>query len=565
MVTSAKWRSTGSLEKVAKGTRHQPLNATRDRCLSPAGHVTSVNTANLIAPSDTSTDPKCKSVAQNSATSWSGFVSQPKKARALSTQASQAVSRSLGLPIRAKGSGLSLAVHHREGVLSQRPVSPASPSTHKKQHHSNSMGRPADLLFTQFSHGIPDQTSMTFTSPLDFAPMHARERPAVEATRTHHIVENPKNTFPESPHARVPRPSHPAPPRTRKSVYDHPALQPSADDEWSTFPQRKPRPRDLSNNLITTSAKFRLPTRSVVRSPTTENHEERSGKRPRITLYRPPSRSVAVDLASLENRYALVRGTMRKRRCASGAAWDALGLPSCGAVYVDGSAAVEIGILVWRGMQVKPPISKSLKRSASVASLPTPPRTVRKRSRSRGSAYHSSDDDESHHVLEELGGAPHKRRRIDAVVAELNAEDREDAFWLADAPVEPQPRQAPGLPKSSFWCSEKPALDASARASGLFPVGGLYPRRLFGPPRRGRSQAKTQGQVSTAPRRSPSPAWDDDGEDDDTLGGPPRATLAQEFERIGKAEGKASAGTVAVPKEGTKVAKMKPKSGELLT
>ena len=191
MVTSAKWSSTGSLEKAAKGTRHQPLNATRDRCLSPAGHVTSVNTANLIAPSDTSTDPKCKSVAQSSATSWSGFVSQPKKARALSTQASQAVSRSLGLPIRAKGSGLSLAVHHGEGVLSQRPVSPASPSTHKKQHHSNSMGRPADLLFTQFSHGIPDQTSMTFTSPLDFAPMHARERPAVEATCTHHIVENP--------------------------------------------------------------------------------------------------------------------------------------------------------------------------------------------------------------------------------------------------------------------------------------------------------------------------------------------------------------------------------------
>src|SRR6266404_7429987 len=100
------------------------------------------------------------------------------------------------------------------------------------------------------------------------------------------------------------------------------------------------------------------------------------------------------------------------------------------------------------------PPSKSLKRSASVASLPTPPRTVRKRSRSRGSAYHSSDDEEvddalpvvsphfspsqSQHVLEELDVAPHKRRRIDAVVAELNAEDGEDAFWLADAPVEPK-------------------------------------------------------------------------------------------------------------------------------
>jgi hypothetical protein len=103
--------------------------------------------------------------------------------------------------------------------------------------------------------------------------------------------------------------SRPAPPRTPKSVYDHPALQPSADDdsEWSTFPQRKPRLRELSNDLITTSAKFRLPVR-------TENHEERTGKRPRITLYRPPPRTVTVDLTGIEGRYALVRGTMRKVR-----------------------------------------------------------------------------------------------------------------------------------------------------------------------------------------------------------------------------------------------------------
>ena len=100
--------------------------------------------------------------------------------------------------------------------------------------------------------------------------------------------------------------------------------------------------------------------------------------------------------------------------------------------------------------RVRPPNSKSLKRSASVASLPTPPRTVRKRSRSRGSAYHSSDDEaddvlpvvspnaspsQSQHASDELGVVSHKRRRIDAVVAELNAEECEDAFWLAGAPV----------------------------------------------------------------------------------------------------------------------------------
>ena len=173
--------------------------------------------------------------------------------------------------------------------------------------------------------------------------------------------------------------------------------------------------------------------------------------------------------------------------------------------------------------RVRPPISKSLKRSASVASLPTPPRTVRKRSRSRGSAYHSSDDDEvddalpvvsphfspsqSHHVLEELGGAPHKRRRIDAVVAELNAEDREDAFWLADAPVEPQvpkpasktsrfPRSVSkgkppsssrrGPPTSTRRLSQSRAVPASSCPTtwSLLSPPPTRPRRPVTPPRK---------------------------------------------------------------------------------
>lgn len=45
-----------------------------------------------------------------------------------------------------------------------------------------------------------------------------------------------------------------------------------------------------------------------------ENHEERSGKRPRITLYRPPPRTATVNLDGLEGRYTLVRNTMRKVR-----------------------------------------------------------------------------------------------------------------------------------------------------------------------------------------------------------------------------------------------------------
>jgi hypothetical protein len=122
--------------------------------------------------------------------------------------------------------------------------------------------------------------------------------------------------YPNSPTLEFVDASRPASSYTRKSAYDHPALQHPADDdsEWSTLPQRKPRSRGLSSNLIATSAKFHLPIHSRDLPPTTENHEERTGKRPRITLYCPPPRTVTVDLDSLEGRYALVRGTMRKVR-----------------------------------------------------------------------------------------------------------------------------------------------------------------------------------------------------------------------------------------------------------
>ena len=122
--------------------------------------------------------------------------------------------------------------------------------------------------------------------------------------------------YPDLPTPALVDASRPALSYTRKSAYDHPTLQPPADDdsEWSTLPQRKPRSRGLSSNLTTTSAKFRLPIHSRDLSPTTNNHEERTGKRPRITLYRPPPRTVTVDLDNLEGRYTLVRGTMRKVR-----------------------------------------------------------------------------------------------------------------------------------------------------------------------------------------------------------------------------------------------------------
>lgn len=134
-------------------------------------------------------------------------------------------------------------------------------------------------------------------------------------------LSTPVSVYSQTLYPNLPTPelvgaSRPAPSYTRKSAYDHPALQPPSEDDsgWSTLPQRKPRSRGLSSNLITTSAKFRLPIHSRDLSSTTENHEETTGKRPRITLYRPPPRTVTVDVDSLEGRYTLVRGTMRKVR-----------------------------------------------------------------------------------------------------------------------------------------------------------------------------------------------------------------------------------------------------------
>jgi hypothetical protein len=100
------------------------------------------------------------------------------------------------------------------------------------------------------------------------------------------------------------------------SAYDHPALQPTPEDdtEWSTLPQRQRQPSERLNNSIATSAKFRLPICPRTSSPTTEPDEVGMRKRPRISLYRPPPRTATVDIASLESRYALVRGAMRKVR-----------------------------------------------------------------------------------------------------------------------------------------------------------------------------------------------------------------------------------------------------------
>lgn len=136
--------------------------------------------------------------------------------------------------------------------------------------------------------------------------------------------DEPSETVPihsQAVHPGLPTPElidafSPTPPRKQESAYNHPALQLPADDdsEWTTFPQRKPRPRKQPKDLMTNSAKFYLPIWSPARPPTKEPHEERMEKRPRITLYRPPPRTVNADLTGIESRYACVRNSIRKVR-----------------------------------------------------------------------------------------------------------------------------------------------------------------------------------------------------------------------------------------------------------
>jgi hypothetical protein len=93
------------------------------------------------------------------------------------------------------------------------------------------------------------------------------------------------------------------------------------------------------------------------------------------------------------------------------------------------------------------------------------------------------------------------------------------------------------------------------------PSEDCTPRRLFGPPHK----AKAKKHVSTAPRRSPSPVWGGDGEDDDALAVPPRASLAQEFERIGKADGKKLLSPVKEGKDGAEMAAMHREDSKAMT
>jgi hypothetical protein len=99
-----------------------------------------------------------------------------------------------------------------------------------------------------------------------------------------------------------------------------------------------------------------------------------------------------------------------------------------------------------------------------------------------------------------------------------------------------------------FGVAKNPRAMLQPEHPDFSPSEDCTPRRLFGPPRKAKKQAL---RVS---RRSISPAWEDDGEDDDGLAVPSPALLAHELERIGKAEGKKLLSPVKEGKERAEVA-----------
>jgi len=100
-----------------------------------------------------------------------------------------------------------------------------------------------------------------------------------------------------------------------------------------------------------------------------------------------------------------------------------------------------------------PPIRRVLKRSASTASLPTPPRTHSKRGRGRSRGSCDSDSDDQVVLLsdeEELAVSVHKKRRTGEAT-------QEDAFWLGTGGMTTRSKMTSGSSKSK-------AVDLSTQA-----------------------------------------------------------------------------------------------------
>lgn len=161
--------------------------------------------------------------------------------------------------------------------------------------------------------------------------------------------------------------------------------------------------------------------------------------------------------------------------------------------------------------------SNPRKRSADTASLLTPPRTVKKLSRSRaGSAFDSADEED--HALPVLAATPRvlperdgdkeevkagnptvvKRRKIDDLAAELSDErDFEDAFWMGGQSSSRKPKpSAPSRAKAKAAPTRRPSSAADRIQSSRPPTS----RRLS----QSRSHLTTASRAWALPSPPPS-------------------------------------------------------------
>ena len=130
---------------------------------------------------------------------------------------------------------------------------------------------------------------------------------------------------------------------------------------------------------------------------------------------------------------------------------------------------------------VLPQIHNSLKRSASTASLPTPPRTHRRHARGRSRGSCDSDSDHNLPLPSETDerSAPNKRRRTKFIL------DDEDAFWL-------NPPQAP-VPKATGSSESVPLLYRKSAGTNTQPDVAL----VSPPPSHRKQGPKTPAVVQT--------------------------------------------------------------------
>ncbi|KAF8066866.1 hypothetical protein FPV67DRAFT_1670339 [Lyophyllum atratum] len=145
-----------------------------------------------------------------------------------------------------------------------------------------------------------------------------------------------------------------------------------------------------------------------------------------------------------------------------------------------------------------PPLPRPLKRSASTASLPTPPRTHHKRKHASGRSAYDTDTDRESSASEdeEDADAPSQKHKKRKTATGAAADSEEEAFWLSksdgDAPAPTSIHKDPSL---------APALLYRRRLAGAASTSSVGSAPVSPPP----SNRKTAAAAVASPPVTPRP------------------------------------------------------------